>query len=184
MLALCLAGTVPAVRATGDAPGALSIRATLPLHAAQRRSLRELVAGHSEAREIFVALEAEAQKHFDFEPRPLRVIHYEGLLNTDSRRIETVERLLSGLCRGRKERREWSNSRVALDRRRAEAGIESYRQGRPYEPNDALRLLEEASYFDPSPTPLVLKLHGGAAKRFPSWTMVVNAACQAAGSMR
>lgn len=68
------------------------------------------------------------------------------------------------------------NSRAKLDQQRASAGIEAYRKGRLYDPADALTLLEEASYFDASLVPLVLKLRGSTAKRFASWTMVVNAA--------
>ncbi len=77
---------------------------------------------------------------------------------------------------GEKTREEWRNTTVELDRRRAAAGLEEYRPGRLYEPRSALPLLEEASVFDPSLLPLVLKLHGSSATRFASWTMLVNAA--------
>jgi hypothetical protein len=79
---------------------------------------------------------------------------------------------------GEKTREEWRNTQEDLDRRRAAEGIEAYRPGRLYEPKNALRLLEEASYFDPSLVPLVLKLHESTAERFASWTMVVNAAAR------
>ncbi len=77
---------------------------------------------------------------------------------------------------GTKTRKEWLNTTVDLDRRRGAAGIEAYRPGRLYEPENALSLLEEASFFDPTLVPLVNKLSGSDAKRFATWPMVVNAA--------
>ncbi len=77
---------------------------------------------------------------------------------------------------GTKTHEEWVNTKSELDRNRAAAGIEAYRTGRLYEPTDAITLLEDASYFDPSLMPLALELRESDAKRFASWTMVVNAA--------
>lgn len=77
---------------------------------------------------------------------------------------------------GTKTRKEWLNTTVDLDRRRGAAGIEAYRPGRLYEPKNALTVLEEASFFDSSLYPLVNKLSESDAKRFATWTMVVNAA--------
>jgi endo-1,4-beta-xylanase len=77
---------------------------------------------------------------------------------------------------GSKTREEWRNSRVDLDRRRAAEGLAAYQPGRLYDPKNALRVLEEASFFDPSLLPLVLRLHGRPAARFAGWTMVLNAA--------
>lgn len=79
---------------------------------------------------------------------------------------------------GSRTRREWVNSQVELDRRRAAAGLEQYQPGRLFDPQDARRLLEEASYFDPTLLPLVIKLAGGQAQRFTSWRTVVNAAAR------
>ena len=78
---------------------------------------------------------------------------------------------------GTKVRQEWKNSKVELDRRRAEAGLEEYRPGRFFDPKAATGLLEGASAFDPSLIPLVAKLMGSSAKKFPSWRTVLNAAC-------
>lgn len=77
---------------------------------------------------------------------------------------------------GTKTRKEWLNTTVDLDRRRGAAGIEAYRPGRLYEPENALTLLEEASYFDDSLIPLVNKLSKSDAKRFATWSTVINAA--------
>ncbi|MDX1565315.1 MAG: alginate lyase family protein, partial [Phycisphaeraceae bacterium] len=46
---------------------------------------------------------------------------------------------------GEKTRKEWVNTKVQLDRRRAAAGLEKYRTGRLYDPMDALDLMERAS---------------------------------------
>ena len=49
---------------------------------------------------------------------------------------------------GEKQRREWVNSTVELDKRRAEAGIEVYRPGRLFSPEDAAELFEWACYYN------------------------------------
>jgi len=79
---------------------------------------------------------------------------------------------------GAQTREEWRKTQVDLDRRRAAAGLEAYRVGRLFDPKDALDLLAEASYFDASLVPLVLQLQQSPAKRFGSWTLLVNAACR------
>ncbi len=79
---------------------------------------------------------------------------------------------------GEKTREEWVNTRVDLDRRRAAAGLEAYRPGRLYDPQNALTLMEEASFFDESLLPVVRHLSPSGAQRFPSWQTLVNAAFQ------
>jgi hypothetical protein len=76
---------------------------------------------------------------------------------------------------GEKVHKEWVNSQVDLDRRRAEAGLEKYRRGRLYEPKNALELMEKASYFDPDLMRVVRHLHEGEAERFPTWQTLMNA---------
>jgi len=78
---------------------------------------------------------------------------------------------------GSKTREEWHNTTVELDRQRASAGLEYYRPGRLFRPSESLALIEEASAFDPGLVPVALKLHEKPARKFASWTMVVNAAC-------
>ena len=80
---------------------------------------------------------------------------------------------------GEKEHEEWVNSKVDLDRRRAEAGLEKYRPGRIFEPKRALSLLEKAAYFDPSLMEIVRDLSDSEAERFPTWQTLVNAAARA-----
>lgn len=354
----------PATAVAASDPGEFFISATLPLDAAKRASLRELVARDAEAAALFAELDAAVSQLRDREPQPLRVIHYEGLVNTDPRRIATVARLremsdvallvhhwqaaedprvaatlrrfivawaatyepdgndvnenklhplfvaydglrdtfsaaereridawigrlaafhleavrtsrhltnrytkhirlvaifarilerdewrelaVAGLKRfvteslrpdgtsldlerrdtltyhasslrpvielavitgpgglalyewespkggsikksvaylvpyadGSKTREEWRNSVVDLDRRRAAEGLPHYQPGQLYDPRHARDVLEEASFFDPSLVPLVLRLRESRASRFASWTMVLNAAAR------
>ncbi len=79
---------------------------------------------------------------------------------------------------GEKTREEWTNSRVDLDRRRAEAGLEEYRPGRLYDPRRSLSVMQEASYFNPDLERVVRHLLGADAGRFPSWQMLVNEAAR------
>ncbi|MFQ3671430.1 MAG: alginate lyase family protein [Verrucomicrobiia bacterium] len=51
---------------------------------------------------------------------------------------------------GEKERREWENTRIALDRRRAEAGIATYQPGKLFDPEYALPMLRKAARIDRS----------------------------------
>ncbi len=78
---------------------------------------------------------------------------------------------------GEKTRREWTHSKVDLDRRRAEAGLEGYKPGRLYDPQRAMKLMELAGYFDPDLMKVVMHLSDSDAKRFPTWQTLVNAAC-------
>ncbi len=75
---------------------------------------------------------------------------------------------------GEKTHKEWVNSKVQLDHRRAEAGLEKYRPGRLFDPQDSLTLMEYASYFDPELKKVILHL-GGADKNYHSWLMLMNA---------
>ena len=77
---------------------------------------------------------------------------------------------------GEKVHEEWVDSKVDLDRRRAEAGLEKYRKGRLYDPGDAMNLMELAAYFDPDLMDVVRHLAEGDANRFPTWQTLLNAA--------
>ncbi len=50
---------------------------------------------------------------------------------------------------GEKQRKEWTNSKVELDRKRAAAGIEEYRPGKLFNPDDARELFQWACYYNP-----------------------------------
>ncbi len=82
-------------------------------------------------------------------------------------------------AKGVKTREEWKNTTVELDRKRAAAGLEAYRAGRLFDPKDALRVIEEATFFDESLLPLAHKLHGDSDSKYPSWTLMVNEAIAA-----
>lgn len=79
---------------------------------------------------------------------------------------------------GEKEHREWVNSKVGLDKRRAKAGLEKYRPGRLFEPRKALSLMEKAAYFDADLMKVVHHLIDSQAERFPTWQTLVNEAAR------
>lgn len=90
-------------------------------------------------------------------------------------------RFLVPYCEGTKTHAEWIHSKVAFDRKRAEAGDAHYKAGTLFEPKSGRRTLESAAYFDPSLNNLVERL--GAEKGeesktqdpYPTWRMVLNA---------
>ncbi len=75
---------------------------------------------------------------------------------------------------GGKTRKEWVNSKVGLDHRRSEAGIEKYRAGRLYDPMDALKVMQEACFFDPDLNRVVRHLRGDESGQYSSWQSLVN----------
>ena len=83
---------------------------------------------------------------------------------------------------GTLKRQEWTNSQSSLDWKRSAAGIEKYRAGRFYEPVDALELMQEAAFFDPSLAPLAAQLAGAPGQKFPTWRAVVNEAVRCAAA--
>lgn len=50
---------------------------------------------------------------------------------------------------GEKQRKEWTNSKVKLDRERAAAGFAEYQPGKLYEPENAYQMFEWACYYKP-----------------------------------
>ncbi len=97
----------------------------------------------------------------------------------DGSSIEKSVNYLIPFVDGSQTHREWVDTKVGLDRRRAAAGLEAYRTGRLYDPADALPLLREAAIFDPALMNLVRQVGGGAAGEYEDWTSVVNAAIAA-----
>jgi len=73
--------------------GEFNIRSVRPLTDTQVDDVREFVAADAEAAEFAKAIAERARPFLGAEPDPIAVIHYEGLVNTDPRRIETVEHL-------------------------------------------------------------------------------------------
>lgn len=71
---------------------------------------------------------------------------------------------------------EWVDTKVNLDRQRAAAGIAKYQAGTPYDPRDALEVMELASYFDSSLLRVVQHITKSPRRQFPTWTTLVNAA--------
>jgi hypothetical protein len=77
-------------------------------------------------------------------------------------------------CDGSQAHAEFVHSKVAFDRKRAESGDARYKAGTPFDPKAGRSTLELAAYFDPALNPLVIRLSGGGAERFPTWRMVLN----------
>lgn len=49
---------------------------------------------------------------------------------------------------GKQQRQEWVNTKVELDKKRAEAGIEKYRPGKLFDPRNAWEMFQWASYYN------------------------------------
>lgn len=83
---------------------------------------------------------------------------------------------------GEKVHHEWVDTKVDLDRRRAAAGLEKYRTGKTYDPYDALKVMEAASFFDPQLMTVVRHLTDDSTKQFPTWTTLTHASVTMAAS--
>lgn len=88
-----LALLVVAGLAASDDPGEFSLRQVLPLDAAQSGRLRQLVAADAEAAALAAQVVQEAAALVGIAPMPLAEIRYEGLVNTDPRRLADVVHL-------------------------------------------------------------------------------------------
>jgi len=100
--------------------------------------------------------------------------------NDDGGSLARSVRYVYPYAMGEKRREEWRRSKADLDRRRAEAGLDSYRPGSLYDPRKALELMEQASFFDPGLMRAVRRLSESEAKRFPTWQTLLNAAVRRA----
>ena len=74
---------------------------------------------------------------------------------------------------GEEEHGEFLRTQVDLDRRRAEAGLEQYQPGRPFDPHRAVSLFQLAGAFDEEYRPLVGRVAGEPGVRFYDWTGVL-----------
>jgi hypothetical protein len=81
-------------------------------------------------------------------------------------------------CEGAEKHAEWVNSIVPFDQERAAAGERKFQTGSPFDPHDALRVMELASYFDPELKPLVARLNHRPSATFPTWRTALNEAKQ------
>jgi hypothetical protein len=93
LIAACLLTLLPAWSWAATDPGEFDLRPVLLMEVAQTARLRALIAADAEASALAVQVSADAVAALAVAPAPLAVIHYEGLVNTDPRRIATVERL-------------------------------------------------------------------------------------------
>lgn len=65
-------------------------RQVFALTAQERNRLKQLIQEDKEAQACWQAIQQEANSCLSASPRPLRVIHYEGLLHTEPSRIDTT----------------------------------------------------------------------------------------------
>jgi hypothetical protein len=79
-------------------------------------------------------------------------------------------------AQGDKVHAEWVHTKVQLDRDRAAAGLAYYQPGKPYDPRQALELMEAASAFDADLLPLVRQLSDQPDATYPTWRVLTNAA--------
>jgi len=77
-------------------------------------------------------------------------------------------------CDGTRTHAEWVHTKVKLDRTRGEAGEKGFSPGSAFQPREARGVLELASFFDQSYTPLAVRLYHNGAARYPSWQAVLN----------
>lgn len=77
-------------------------------------------------------------------------------------------------CDGTKTHAEFVNSKVAFDKKRADAGEERYKAGRLFDPKEAGDVLEPASAFELSLLALLAKVMGTGQAKYPAWQTVLN----------
>ncbi|MEM6822534.1 MAG: alginate lyase family protein [Verrucomicrobiota bacterium] len=101
------------------------------------------------------------------------------LYRWQSQKGSSVEKSVAFLlpyARGEKKHEEWVNSKVALDRERAEAGLAEYQPGQLYDPKKSLELLEKVEVFEPSIIETIANLKDIPNVKYLSWQLVINQA--------
>jgi hypothetical protein len=119
--------------------------------------------------EPLLSLALAAERH------GIHLYHYEA---PDGASLPKAVAFLVPYCRGEKTHAEWVHSKVEFDRVRADAGEKKFVPGTLFEPREASRVLELASYFDPQFRSLALSVSGSSAVKYSSWQMVLNDACR------
>ncbi len=74
---------------------------------------------------------------------------------------------------GEEEHGEFLRTQVDLDRRRAEAGLEQYQPGRPFDPKRAVAMFQLAGAFEEKYRPLVGRIAEEPGVQFYDWTGVL-----------
>jgi hypothetical protein len=74
---------------------------------------------------------------------------------------------------GEKEHGEFLKTNVELDHRRAQAGLEHYQPGRPFDPQRSISLFQLAGAFEETYRPLIGRVTGKPGIRFYDWTGVL-----------
>lgn len=74
---------------------------------------------------------------------------------------------------GEKKHKEWVNTKVELDRQRAEAGLKKYQPGIIYKPEHSLEMFELAYYFDQDYKSIIQGLAKEGFKEYNSWFLLL-----------
>ncbi|OGK22074.1 hypothetical protein A2866_05865 [Candidatus Roizmanbacteria bacterium RIFCSPHIGHO2_01_FULL_39_8] len=97
------------------------------------------------------------------------LFHYES--PTGSSLQKSIDFLMP-YATGEKTHEEWVNSTAPFDKERAKAGLAEFQPGVLFQPDQAYESLELYYYFNQDILPLVLKLSGSDAKKYPDFTLV------------
>jgi len=118
---------------------------------------------------------------YDLEPLLTLAIAYQqagidlyGHTSPEGASLYKSVQFLVPYCDGSKTHAEFVGSKVAFDRKRAEAGDAHYKAGALFEPTSGRKALELAAFFDPSLNKLAVALSGTKAEHYSSWRMVLN----------
>ena len=76
-------------------------------------------------------------------------------------------------AKGEKVHAEWVNTKVELDRQRAQAGLEHYQPGMAYDPKGSTDLFTLATYFDPAYREILGLLGTETHQNYPTWLSVL-----------
>ncbi|MEK6475925.1 alginate lyase family protein [Catalinimonas sp. 4WD22] len=93
--------------------------------------------------------------------------------NPDGGSIQKSVDFVIPYATGEKEYKEWVNTKVELDKRRAEAGLEKYQPGKLFDPKESLDTYELAYYFDPNYRDVIQHLTKDDFKEYNSWFLVL-----------
>ncbi|MDF9800593.1 hypothetical protein OKW21_005856 [Catalinimonas alkaloidigena] len=93
--------------------------------------------------------------------------------NPDSGSIKKSVDFVIPYALGEKEYKEWVNTKVELDKRRAEAGLKKYQPGKLFNPKESRDTYELAYYFDQDYKDVIQHLSDDGFEEYNSWLLVL-----------
>lgn len=93
--------------------------------------------------------------------------------NPDGGSIQKSVDFVIPYATGEKEYREWVNTKVELDKRRAEEGLAKYQPGKLFDPKESRDTFELACYFDRDYINVIQLLSEDDYKDYNSWFLVL-----------